>query len=290
MAKITLTENLEELALSKFDQLVESGELFYTPSVPEVVEENGFQFAFYVSPSIAKKPSSSAAGYAPAPKNPLGPFVDPDPNFVITQVGPHHTLEFNMFCVYRPKLLLHTTAWEAQSNALNEKDIAATWAVLHAMNMPQMILYNCGVKAGASQGHKHIQLFPKPEIEDFRLFPDRATLSQEEPLQVPGIPYRHRILALSVNATSNDVFKQYSRLLEKAKLDVSGAEQNFAHNVLATRDWILVIPRRNRDRNGQLPTNGAGMLGLMWCSSQDEKDGWTNRAMTEHLAHVGFPC
>lgn len=116
------------------------------------------------------------------------------------------------------------------------------------------------------------------------------TESPDELLQVPGVPYKHWILALSTNATADDVFKQYSRLLEKAKCDVLEAGQNFAHNVLATRDWILVIPRRHRDRDGQLPTNGAGMLGLMWCSSQDEKDGWMNRAMTQHLAHVGFPC
>lgn len=40
---ISLPLNLEELTLERFDQLVESGELFYHPSLAELVEHNGFK-------------------------------------------------------------------------------------------------------------------------------------------------------------------------------------------------------------------------------------------------------
>lgn len=40
---ISLPLNLEELVLERFDQLLESGELFYHPSLPEHVEHNGFK-------------------------------------------------------------------------------------------------------------------------------------------------------------------------------------------------------------------------------------------------------
>lgn len=35
-----------------------------------------------------------------------------------------------------------------------------------------MVIYNCGVEAGSSIGHKHLQVLPKPEKEEFELFPD----------------------------------------------------------------------------------------------------------------------
>jgi hypothetical protein len=43
MNYILLPLNLEELPLERFDQLVESGELFYRPSIPENLEHNGFK-------------------------------------------------------------------------------------------------------------------------------------------------------------------------------------------------------------------------------------------------------
>lgn len=38
-----------------------------------------------------------------------------------------------------------------------------------------MIIYNCGVEAGSSQGHKHIQIFPRLDSERFQMFPSKAT-------------------------------------------------------------------------------------------------------------------
>lgn len=81
-----------------------------------------------------------------------------------------------MYCVYRPCLVLHTNAYRPQTEALDETDIAATWAVLRGMETPCMILYNCGVEAGSSQGHKHLQVLPKPDA-GLALFPDGCELS-----------------------------------------------------------------------------------------------------------------
>ena len=35
-----------------------------------------------------------------------------------------------------------------------------------------MVIYNCGVEAGSSIGHKHLQVLPRPEKREFELFPD----------------------------------------------------------------------------------------------------------------------
>jgi len=116
------------------------------------------------------------AADAPGRSKAVGPFINPDPKFVITTVGTLHTLELSMYCVHRPGLVLHTNAYRPQTDPLDEGDIAATWAVLERMATPGIILYNCGVEAGSSQGHKHLQVLPKPE-SNFVLFLDTSDLS-----------------------------------------------------------------------------------------------------------------
>lgn len=59
---------------------------------------------------------------------------------------------------------------------LDASDISAAWTTLKALKDPQVVLYNCGVEAGSSQGHKHLQLFPRPHPDDFKLFPDGRQL------------------------------------------------------------------------------------------------------------------
>jgi ATP adenylyltransferase/5',5'''-P-1,P-4-tetraphosphate phosphorylase II len=75
-------------------------------------------------------------------------------------------------------LLLHTNVFEPQSNPLNESDLSAAWSVFSRLETPHMIIYNCGADAGASQGHKHIQIFPRPLKEDFELFPSAIGISE----------------------------------------------------------------------------------------------------------------
>lgn len=72
-------------------------------------------------------------------------------------------------------LILHTTEFEPQINDLNESDLAAAWAVLYALETPSMIIYNCGVEAGSSQGHKHLQIFPRQDGHGFQMFPEKMT-------------------------------------------------------------------------------------------------------------------
>lgn len=75
-------------------------------------------------------------------------------------------------------LILHTTLFVPQTNDLDVDDLTAAWAILRQIETPQMIIYNCGVEAGSSQGHKHIQIFPRLDSEDFQMFPSKATLTE----------------------------------------------------------------------------------------------------------------
>ena len=111
---------------------------------------------------------------APERRGHGGPFLKPDPEFVVTPVGKHHILELSMHCIYRPAYVLHTRLFAPQTDDLDLCDLRAALAVMENLGskVPQMVIYNCGVEAGSSQGHKHMQVFAYPDC--FELFTERA--------------------------------------------------------------------------------------------------------------------
>jgi ATP adenylyltransferase len=129
---------------------------------------------FLISPALAGKPI--LAKHDSGRHRPKGPFVDPDPSFVLCAVGPAHTLLLNKFCAVRPMLLLCTAEFRRQADGLDGGDLAAAWSLLSAFEAPMMVLYNCGADAGASQGHKHMQMFPAPDPGDCVMFPEKLRL------------------------------------------------------------------------------------------------------------------
>ena len=130
------------------------------------------QFEFRISEALSKKPN--LAHNAPERHGFEGPFLHPDPDFVVSQVGDGHVLELNMHCIYRPMYILHTREFRPQDEDLDLEDFGAARAVMATLGrrVPQMAIYNCGAEAGASQGHKHMQVFACPS--PFPLFPEEA--------------------------------------------------------------------------------------------------------------------
>ncbi|KAG6365007.1 hypothetical protein INS49_006613 [Diaporthe citri] len=92
-----------------------------------------------------------------------------------------------MHCIYRPMYILHTREFAPQDDDLNMDDFTAARAVMANLGrtVPQMTLYNCGAEAGASQGHKHMQVFAYPS--PFPLFPEQAQSTQESPVFLTSI-------------------------------------------------------------------------------------------------------
>lgn len=107
---------------------------------------------------------------APGRSKAGGPFLNPDPSEILADLGSTHRLLLNKFSLYRPMLIAATRDYQLQTDNLNAQDFEAVWAVLKAFKMPLIMFYNCGVNAGSSQGHKHMQLFPRAPSQS--LWPD----------------------------------------------------------------------------------------------------------------------
>lgn len=198
MSLLQSTSDLELQALTKFDALVARGRLLFEEAEGELIEDNGFkvsgtlgvfriltptadgthQFEFRTSRALSRK--HILAQGAPERGGTGGPFLHPDPDFVVSHVGKGHVLELNIQCTYRPMYILHTREFKSQDKDLDLEDLVAARAVMTALgrSMTQVAIYNCGAEAGASQGHKHVQIFACPS--PFPLCPEQAQFTQGE--------------------------------------------------------------------------------------------------------------
>lgn len=176
-----------------------------------------------------------------------GPFVDPAPEVVVAQVGHRHRLLINKYNIYPAMLLLTTIKFEPQTD-----DMKATWAVSTALNTPQLAIYNCGVNAGSSQGHKHLQLFPQLKTGDKRLWPSKATSTAEISDRLEGVPFRHYVLRILEGASAEEVFDCYQRLLINTKKVLNEYEAGNDNNVIMAKEWIALVPRRTAVWGGEL--------------------------------------
>ncbi|KAH8421603.1 hypothetical protein JMJ77_0002808 [Colletotrichum scovillei] len=284
-AKITLPEDLGSKSLLMFDDLVSRGKLFYSESKGEIVSHNGFEFEFRISLALKRKPYLERDD--PQRTADKGPFLNPDPDFVVAQVGSHHALKLNLCCMYRPAFVLYTRLFEPQTQDLNLVDVEAARAVMAALKPtlgPQLMIYNCGVDAGSSQGHKHVQIFPQPT--HFPLYPQKATSENEINSTIPGVPNLHFVLRLPQAVTTEQTYHSLERLVSAARDTQTACGMGCDYNVIMAEEWICAVPRRLVGKDG-VGANGAGMVGLVWLRDQAERDGWESFGLTEHLVRLG---
>jgi len=131
---------------------------------------NHRQFQFIIAGILNKKPILAAN--APSRSKAGGPFVNPNPEEIVTDLGSNHRLLVNKYGIFRPMTVIPTKHYALQTDDLDLPDVNAAWSVLKAFQTPSLIIYNCGINAGSSQGHKHTQVFPLPTHQ---LWPSKAT-------------------------------------------------------------------------------------------------------------------
>jgi ATP adenylyltransferase/5',5'''-P-1,P-4-tetraphosphate phosphorylase II len=199
-------------------------------------------------------------------------FADSNPDFDLGIIGTKHKLILNKYCVVRPQLVLHTTNFEAQSNPLDIADFDALWKVLCEMGREYFAIFNCGADAGASVGHKHMQILPHSTNSDFELFPDRMMEPKDASgrvLAMPGVSYQHAISGLPKHTDAEVLLHMYHRLASSLAHDLATP-----HNMILTDRWMMVIPR-TRARIGIMAANAAAMVGMVWVTSEEQFEAWT---------------
>jgi ATP adenylyltransferase len=305
----------EDHVLGQFDRLVEEGVVVYNTDYRTVtLADEGFsvrpsqdhpslanpfsnhstrsQFEFRILGSLATKPvaPSDPEKHESAKQPGCAPGSDINVSgYEVATVGSTHLLAFNKFPSARPHLLLLTQdGFKRQYAALDIDDIKAALQVLASLKTRRHLLFfNCGIDSGCSRMHKHMQVFPTPDPEQFPLWPDSKT---SEP------PFKAFICRFKPQAgppPAEVLAGFYRELLRRAEKSVGHVtlegEAALPHNVIMTRDWLVVIPRQAASWDGAA-TSAPGMLGMVWLHNEETMNLWVNRGPVNVLRRLGFPA
>ena len=141
--------------------------------------------------------------------------------------------------------------------------------------------YNGGAVAGASQPHQHLQWVPLPLIESGPALPIVPLLPTArragEVGIVPGLPFRHAFIALDpALAAQPRAFAEALHASYHAALRAVGIAavhrdgefwQSAPYNWLITREWLLLVPRRQEGEAG-ISINALGFAGSLFVRDQ----------------------
>lgn len=220
-----------------------------------LVEEAGVCFLVHVLARLERKERHGAAQRASG----TNPFLPYDAGLFVADVSDTHVCLLNKFPVVPRHALVVTRAFEEQEAWLGPADFEALAACL--AEAPAVAFYNAGTDAGASQRHKHLQLVPAPLGAGPEAFP-------LEPLVAAG---RLPLPAVAEHVDGRDPAALHARY--RAALRALGLEAEPAprgpYNLLATRERLVVVPRRSAAFEG-IPVNALGFAGSLFVRNAED--------------------
>jgi ATP adenylyltransferase len=267
-----------------------SGALQPIATRTEFLEESGLRLVVRVLERLERKQREQRR---PGPR--ANPFLPHDPALFVTELGPDHICLLNKFNVLDRHLLVVTRAFEAQDSVLTPGDFRALGVCME--QLPGIGFYNSGTAAGASQGHKHLQVVPMPlapGVERPPLEPwFRAALGETppgSPRRCPVLPFRHLLCGLRPGWARNGPEGLHENYLALANalglLQDSMAAQPY--NLLVGWDWMLVVPRSQPEWR-RIPVNALGYAGALLVRDLAGLASLRAEGALQVLAHTGLP-
>ncbi|MGF1641943.1 MAG: hypothetical protein ACFCUO_13435 [Rhodospirillales bacterium] len=241
------------------------------------IDEGGVRFLVRMVSSLARKGREQAepARATAAPARPVNPFLPPDPALLVAALSPTHLCVLNKFNVIGRHLLIVTRRFEDQETLLTAADFEALSTCMAEID--GLGFYNGGTAAGASQPHKHLQLVPLPLADDEAGAPIEPLLTAAGRLRsvttVPGLPFRHAFVRLDESPFDRPaaIARAYRALLAATGIEAVAAAEGMRpsrpYNLLLTRAWMLVVPRRCERFRG-ISVNALGFAGSLFVADR----------------------
>ncbi|KAH8807370.1 hypothetical protein F5884DRAFT_821113 [Xylogone sp. PMI_703] len=272
----------ESLILSQFDALVKSGLVQYDDQRESIEHFDGEYlcllyisiFQFLLTSALTKEPTIQTSQQQIV-KNGKQHYQGRDGSdintrgFEIGNISNTHFIAANKFCFARPHLLLLTSdGYQKQYEPLRQIDLEAAWTMLTTVGKEYVVFYNGGQDGGCSRLHKHMQLMPMPE-DSFTAFLDSE--SGKEP----------RIYAY--------LLKQASKVRDNQSehADDASLGAGCPHNMILTKRWMLVLPRRRGAIAKEAEVNSIGMLGVIAVATKEGINTWLRQGLTQTLRELG---
>jgi len=296
------TGTLWRRLLEQTEYALQCGALQSIPTKYELVEQGGIRFLVRIIANLARKDAASKAPKKTKSdsQQEFNPFLPYEADLFVADISDTHLFLLNKFNVVEHHLLIVTRAFEEQESWLTLLDFQAMWVALAEID--GLAFYNSGKVAGASQRHKHLQLVPLPLIPDGERVPIESLLVNAEFNQgvgkIPGLPFVHAVAKFdyswvkSPNEAAQMTLKCYRDLLQAVVLlDEGEGKSDYplgAYNLLATREWMMIVPRKQEFFQG-ISVNSLGFAGALLVRTQEEKQILLDFGALNLLKTVGYP-
>lgn len=98
----------------------------------------------------------------------------------------------------------------------------------------------------------------------------------------------HFVVRLPENASPNQIYTQYEKLLGMTKDALKAADAGTDYNLILLSEWMALIPRRSKGW-GRFIANAANMVGSLWLKNEEQRDDLLKRPLLDMLAELGIP-
>ncbi|MHC0066116.1 ATP adenylyltransferase family protein [Nostoc sp. UIC 10890] len=247
------------------EHALQCGALLSIPTEFEFVEQDNVRFLVRILSNLNRKKAADEKQKKQSATSgqEFNPFLPYEEDLFVADISDTHVCILNKFNVVDYHLLIITRDFEEQESLLTLEDFTAMWACL--ADFDGLAFYNSGKTAGASQRHKHLQLVPLPLASSGPQIPIEPLLKaarfQDSNATLPGLPFIHAFAPLDPDwmRGGQATLEVYLTLLDAVGLD---AKQLGAYNLLATREWMLIVPR-SQEHFHSISVNSLGFAGAL---------------------------
>jgi len=260
---------------------LQCGALLTIPTEFDFIEQGGVRFLVRVLSNLARKDAvkqkqetQTSCGQE------FNPFLPYEEDLFVADISNTHVCILNKFNVVDYHLLIITRAFEEQETLLTLEDFAAMWACLAEFD--GLVFYNGGKIAGASQRHKHLQMIPFPLIPNGLQILIEPLLASTEfhnsVATIPQYPFVHALTKLNPQWVQSPLkaavatLERYRTLLHAVSIEDSeeaSGRQSGPYNFLATREWMLIVPR-SQESFESISVNSLGFAGSLFVRNEQQ--------------------
>ncbi|MEH2269228.1 MAG: phosphorylase [Nostoc sp.] len=251
------------------EHALQCGALLSIPTEFEFVEQDNVRFLVRILSNLNRKKAAEEKQKKQSATSgqKFNPFLPYEEDLFVADISDTHVCILNKFNVVDYHQLIITRSFEEQESLLTLEDFTAMWACL--ADFDGLAFYNSGKTAGASQRHKHLQLVPLPLAPSGSKIPIepllRAAKFQDSSVTSVKLPFIHAFAPLDPDWVQSPfvgaqaTLEVYRTLRHAVGLD---ARQSGAYNLLATREWMLIVPR-SQEHFQSISVNSLGFAGAL---------------------------
>lgn len=240
------------------ERALRGGALLPVPTDHASIEDGGIRYFVRVLAGLRRKDEARKAQEAAAAASGrnANPFLPPEKDLTVADITDTHLAVLNKFNVVEHHLLIITRRYEDQDMLLTPADFEALWLCMAEYD--GLGFYNGGREAGASQQHKHLQMVPLPLAPEGPPVPvspllAEAVMDRSGRGAIPRFTFRHAFVRLDPRLwqspldAAKTTYDLYGALLRSVGMNAPEASrpapQSMPYCLLATREWMLLVPR-----------------------------------------------